>query len=444
MADTNFKPQQIHASNISANIAEALEARVKDPLWFLSRQWQTGEFEAESGGRPASISIKSNDYAFKSVAFEKKNEKTKKTETITRDLKQSDPLEAVVEAEDENGDSPTWRHEALEYSFEVNAEGYNFKVNDYEGKNLDWHNFECSKTLRGAKAVTNNQRIVPTQLHFDGAPDPRWWRFEEGDSYFDSPEDPEPNALSLMLPEFFYADIKNWYITPMFMKAGSIRKITELTVIDSFGVLTNLDPATSKRKNDDWGMFVVDGKSNFDGRYILAPNIALDILHNDDVEEVRFARDEDANLVWAIENRIVNDEGESVTPESEIIGDAGVLSSTLRSFKLKSPTERSWIPYVPRTKKVDGVIGDMYLRRARTDENAVGDNHQYRSKIVSESIRINEEEIPSTGLKVRRVHRYTRDSEGNAHFWIGREKDVTGRMSRPGIEFDYLEEQGSN
>jgi hypothetical protein len=43
--------QQLSGSNTSANIGDALAARIKDPLWFLARQWQTGEFEAENGGR---------------------------------------------------------------------------------------------------------------------------------------------------------------------------------------------------------------------------------------------------------------------------------------------------------------------------------------------------------------------------------------------------------
>ena len=42
--------QQLYATNVSVNMGEALEARIKDPLWFLARQWQTGEFEAENGG----------------------------------------------------------------------------------------------------------------------------------------------------------------------------------------------------------------------------------------------------------------------------------------------------------------------------------------------------------------------------------------------------------
>ena len=69
--------------------------------------------------------------------------------------------------------------------------------------------------------------MVPTQLTFRGAPHSRWWRFEEGDAYFDSPHDPEPNVLSMLLPEFFFIDINNWYLAPLLQTAGTIREITE-------------------------------------------------------------------------------------------------------------------------------------------------------------------------------------------------------------------------
>src|SRR5215470_14767169 len=34
----------------SADFARSLRAEVRDPLWFLTRQWQMGEFESEDGG----------------------------------------------------------------------------------------------------------------------------------------------------------------------------------------------------------------------------------------------------------------------------------------------------------------------------------------------------------------------------------------------------------
>jgi hypothetical protein len=438
---SNNTPQQIHASNVSMNISEAMEARVKDPLWFLSRQWQTGEFEAENGGRPINMSVSSKDYAFTSVSMMSETQSiVNGKKLVSKPLKQSDLLECIIEAETSAGDAPAWRTEALEYSFNLDCQGHQFKVKEYNGKNLDWYHFESSSIAKPPVVPVTTKRIIPNQLHFAGAPDPRWWRLEDGSSYFDSPNDPEPNALSMILPEFFYTDVKNWYTAPMLMTSGSLREVTNVNVVDSFGIVTNLEPATSKNNTADWGMFVVDGASKFDGRYILAPNIALDILHNDEVEEVRFARDEDANLVWATENRI-SENGLSFMPESEIIGDAGTLSATHKTFKLKSPTERSWIPYVPRQIQRDGVNNVTVMRRARTDESATLNNPQFRSQIVKESTHINEEEIPSTGIKIRRVHRYTRDSEGKPHFWIGREKDISERNTRPGIKFDYLEDK---
>src|SRR5262245_15277705 len=37
----------------SGDLAEALAARVRDPAWFLTRQWQLGEFQGEDAGSPA-------------------------------------------------------------------------------------------------------------------------------------------------------------------------------------------------------------------------------------------------------------------------------------------------------------------------------------------------------------------------------------------------------
>src|SRR5688500_15736849 len=34
-----------------------IEARVHDPLWFLGRQWQLGEFEGEDAGTPLTVRV---------------------------------------------------------------------------------------------------------------------------------------------------------------------------------------------------------------------------------------------------------------------------------------------------------------------------------------------------------------------------------------------------
>ena len=102
---------------------------------------------------------------------------------------------------------------------------------------------------------------------------------------------------------------------------------------------------------------------------------------------------------------------------------------------------RHWIPYVPR-RNAPGTAqpGDMHLRRGRTDEAATAAAPQYRSKIVSESMTLNEEEVPRSGLRVRRIARYARGSDGTQHFWVGRLKESGQRTGLPGLRFDYVEE----
>jgi hypothetical protein len=48
----------------SQDMKAGLEARVHDPLWFLTRQWQMGEFEGRDAGSPVMVEIKSTATVF--------------------------------------------------------------------------------------------------------------------------------------------------------------------------------------------------------------------------------------------------------------------------------------------------------------------------------------------------------------------------------------------
>ncbi len=433
MPEGRARQQQLYASNRSVNIAEALAARVKDPLWFLARQWQTGEFEAENGGKPAGIELRSRHFRFREASLGAKSVA----------LDPHAPLEALVEAEAAAGDAPAWRSEALEYGFEVLTDAQRLRASDYGGRMLDWHHFDLAKATTEAGIDDGARQFVPTQLHFRGAPHPRWWRMEEGEAYFDAAADPEPNVLSMLLPEFFFTDINNWYVVPAPMPSGAVREITALTVTDSFGVTTSLDAAGG----GGWRLFAVDGPTTaapgLEGRFLLAPNVAIDILHNDPVEDVRFIRDEDANLVWAWEHLYHDPEGRRVVNGDGATGASptpGAPEDELPAFRLVSQTPPYWIPYVPRRLDPGGVpMGEIYLRRARTIESATPENPQHRSQIVAESRRLNEEEVPQTGLRVRRIARFARGSDGSMHFWVGRVRDAGRSTAGSNLRFDYLE-----
>jgi hypothetical protein len=430
--------QQLFASNTSANVGEALAARIKDPLWMLARQWQTGEFEAENGGRAAVLSIVASELPIYII------ERGEAQEAMKLDA----PLDFVVEREEEDGSSPVWASEALEYGFGARGDGTHLVAREYHGRNLDWYHFDVAARAEPERppAIVET-RIVPTLLTFRGAPHPRWWRFEDGDAYFDSPQDTEPNVLSMLLPEFFFIDINNWYLAPLMQTAGTIREVKSLRVVDSFGVTTEVGPSTGNG-DPQWAMFSLapgaDGtQDDGGGAFLYVPNIAIDVLDNDQVEEVLFTRDEEANLVWANERLVTLGDGTRVRNGDDLTTAAPPASDDPRPhYRLRSDVPGYFIPYVPRFLRLSATSGETYLRRGRTVEALDGSSTQYRSRIVAESWRLNEAEVPRGGARVRRTHRYARGSDGKGYYWIGRDKQTAPRSAAPRLRFDYLEEPG--
>lgn len=425
--------QQLYATNVSVNIGEALEARIKDPLWFLARQWQTGEFEAENGGSLAAAYLTSREYALASMT------RGGTTQAIPLDA----PLDALVEAEVAAGDSPAWSSEALAYSFGVATAAHQLQASDYFGKGLDWFQFDLAGvSVPATLPPTTERRVVPAALQFRGMPHPKWWRFEDGDADFERPADPEPNILSTLLPEFVVIDSDNWYLVPLKQTAGTIREIVSVNVVDGFGVVTEIGPSD----RDGWQMFSLSSSAGAasTGSLLFVPNIALDVLDNDELEEIVILRDEDANLVWAVERRYIGPDGEAVLngDRTETPADPNPPAGDGHPrYRFRAALPRHWIPYVPR--KIDATDGDTYLRRGRTDETATRLAPQHHTKVIAESWRLREEEIPRSGLRVRRLRRFARGSDGVGVPWVARSREAAPRLPTPGLSFDFLETSAS-
>ena len=75
-----------------------LEAAVRDPLWFLARQWQIGEFLGEDAGSPATVTLRTREGRFTSWRARGGDAQAYDGEA---------PLEALVEAEATSPDGLT-------------------------------------------------------------------------------------------------------------------------------------------------------------------------------------------------------------------------------------------------------------------------------------------------------------------------------------------------
>lgn len=429
--------QQLHATNVSNDIDTSLEARTKDPLWFLARQWQMGEFEAENGGLPMQVHVSARVYPLQYVHLD----------GSPKALNQDAPLEHYVEAEPEGAPPRAWNSAGLDYAFALTTDGHRLEAQSYDGRALDWHDFRLGGHSTG-KSTPQELSMSPGQLQIAGVPEQRFWEIEDRDAYFDTGESAEPNILSVLLPEFFYADIRNWYLIPAPMPAGAVREVKKVTVVDSFGIVTELDPVGQHDQGDPWSVFALDraGAAPTDSSTLLSLNTAARVGENDLIEEVRFLRDEAANLVWGWERQLTEPETglfstvlEKREARAENAGSPDDDPESDLRFHLKSETARSFIPYVPRqTANAPAVEGDIALRRARSDEVYSSKNPQYRGRIVAESQFLNEEDVPRSGLRVRRMNRFARGSDDQVYFWVGRDKDVAESTRKPRLSFDDL------
>ena len=83
--------KRLESATIDPQISEGLEARVADPLWFLARQWQTGEFKGNDAANPFLVRMRAESFNIDRLILDD-----------GRSLDLSDhnlPLEPLVESE---------------------------------------------------------------------------------------------------------------------------------------------------------------------------------------------------------------------------------------------------------------------------------------------------------------------------------------------------------
>jgi Carboxypeptidase regulatory-like domain len=432
-------PQQLLPNATTPNLLEGFEARIKDPLWFLALGYMTGEFIGENAGGLAQVEIVAS-----SIPVNKIDTKI--------DSFSSEPLEALIEAETEEH-SPFWDPSRLEYECDLSGQGLMLHVSEYEGRDLDWYNFDANRVGSLLSGDELAFRLVPASLQVAGMPSSRFWKFEPNDTNVTLLASAEPNFLQMLLAEFLMVDSDNWFRIPVDMRPGHIQRLSQVRVIDSFGIATDMKPVLDAWRDDGWSVFTLssqDGSSQkIDGSYMYLPNIVPTLAQTEGLEDVHFLPDEMSNKVWAVERYYTDQLGERInrgdvestrhvdkersTPDSQSHDEMPV-------FRLMQSAPRNWIPYQARRLKRGAAseISEVYLRRGRTDENATQKNPQYCTRIVGESWKLHEEEIPRTGLRVQRLWKYAMDSNGADHFWIGRRTDISTAEHGLGIDFDYV------
>ena len=384
-------------------------------------------------------------------------------------------------------DKDAWEPSRLEYRFACSApaEAAAEKVltaEEYYHGRLDWYNFDVNSqsTGLGAAAGTappdpraqHTQTLIPTQVVFDGMPNTRWWAFEDRKTNFGDIKPDTTDLAKLLLIEFGLVYANDWFLIPYTLPISSITNIRGMAVTNVFGERTWIEPAGSGSAHDwqRWSMFTL----NTDGRVadtslLLLPTLAKP-QEGKPLETVIFIRDEMANMVWGIENTVVQANGEPrqgsaaaietinfykrlIAEHPAAVPDTTPLieNNAKIRYEVMNTVPENWIPFIP--VHVPGDNRETQLQRAAMPRIIEGDPNRPervrpRTVLLREGLDrtrpvsyfLHEEEVPRAGVKVTQGFQRTRWRQGSVFVWMGVRKQTGRGEGSSGLAFDRIVE----
>lgn len=271
--------------------------------------------------------------------------------------------------EPETADEYAWNADRMEYEF-ATATGAGdtetvFNADEYPGGRLDWETFSVVQDeaasltdglqgdidtdvvdidhpggeagAGGASPVDQistsvdrsdpDMTMMPSKVSFPGMPSQRWWEMEDGEVNLGDIEVGPGEIGKLLLTEHATLYGNDWYSIPVEAPIGSLTRIEEFLVTDTFGQVTRVKPsvwadedeATSAESLDvsdeaaegpmagglsdsgGWNMFMHTGFPNHDRPGLLLPPVLGAHHESEPVERVVLTRDEIANMAFGVE-----------------------------------------------------------------------------------------------------------------------------------------------
>ena len=384
-----------------------------------------------------------------------------------------------------------WDPSRLEYRFACStpaAQGEKvYTAEEYYQGRLDWFNFDIDKHPNGMgafpgtaaqKGAEVTRSLIPTPIAYAGAPNTRWWTFEDRQINFGGITPDTTDLAKLLLIEFGLVYSNDWFLIPYTATEDSIIRIEGLAVTNSFGERFWIEPAGSGSEDNwqRWGMFTtsIKGRPNkkTDAGLLFLPTIPK-IQEGRPIEEVILIRDEVANMVWAIEKVIPSPTGAG-KPGGEAANETRdfyrrrlqarrpmaqtptpIEGNKIIRYEIMGAAPENWIPFIPvhvendnRQIKLQRAALPRTLRREKGDADHP-EKIRPRTTLLREGLDrnpaaayfIHDEEVPLAGVRVRQSFQRARWRDGRVFVWLAARKQTgRGGSGSSGLAFDRIVE----
>ncbi|GGW39073.1 hypothetical protein [Streptomyces griseoloalbus] len=517
-------PFQLQVRHRTSDVEAGLAARVHDPLWLLTRQWQFGEFTAQDAGSPAVVRMTGSsapidawrpDGAADWVPYrlahgpldtQIEDEPVRVDERLRAEggaallrmcdeaglltaaltalaphrLPAGEPdtglvglldgrmpdAQSVAAALDagtfDTGPDPRlgevaarWRSwwagqlaehgpdcfdpHRCEYAAELSTGGTVLRAEEYQGDGLDWYSLDVHPDPEAGAAPQGpshafTEEGLPSTVRYGGLPADRYWETEDALVDLGATDVSTLDTGRLLLISFATVFGNDWFLVPLEVPTASLTVLDQLLVRDVFGRQHLVRRAG--REDPSWSMFTLDSP---DPDHPAASGLLILPTERGQtgqpLEHVVLARDDLANLAWAVQHHYTDGRGEPVDRRDRWArGDASVPDTVgeLPAYAVQSIVPDYWFPLVPEPVRA----GRIRFRLAAL--TGPGLDSRPEGRLITPGLWLHEEEVPREGIRVVRRPVLARWSDGSWHSWVRREKTPGTGESSSGLAFDTV------
>jgi hypothetical protein len=508
------------------SVEPGLAARIHDPLWQLTRQWQFGEFGGQDAGSPVLVRLRGTSApidAWRPAAPASPGDPPIPPPGWTLFDARHGPLDAPVEAEPimvdmrtraeggvqllrmlddagllagaggalasllldkTDGDSPVgllggqvpdatavaaavdagtlppglapvtgpWRQwwaaavadrgpdcfdpHRFEHGADFSSAGVVLTAPEYLGDGLDWFSVDLdleAETAPQRPGYTFADEALPATVRFAGLPADRFWEMEDAQIDLSSADVSALDTGRLLLIAFATVYGNDWFLVPLEVPGSSLTRFDRIVVRDVFD-RTHLIRRAG-RDDPDWTMFTPhspDPQHPAAGALLMLP--AGTLQPGPVLEQVVLARDELANMAWAVQRSYTDGRGEPVDRREAWLRSAPepAPSGMLPAYAVQTTVPDYWFPLVPEQ------IAPAVIQFRLTELIGPGLAARPDGRLIAEGLWVHEEEVPREGATVIRRPVLGRWFDGSWHRWIRREKSTGTGESSSGLAFDTV------
>jgi hypothetical protein len=327
----------------------------------------------------------------------------------------------------------------LEYNFALGVtvpEGrLSLDAAEHTGGRLEWDAFSTQAAFTAeAPAVPRTTRIetIPLLLEVPGMPGLWFWELEDPRVDPGSIDAGPSDTGRLLLVEAALAFASDRFVVPIKLPVASLSRIASLEVMDTFGVRTLIRPVEQVRPHPGWKLW----RLNQDGTtlpYLFLPPPSAGFLSSEPVEEVVLARDEGANIAWALHQFVADGLGrpQRVRPTP--------------SPAPRPPSPGSELFYIPMSPLPDTRVPlalaendqGRFLVRGRLANGTAQPGPA--GVLLPSGFRLRDEELLDDGLRLQRRFELGRTPDGTLRLWASRGKQPGARLVASGLLFDQVD-----